>query len=231
MEILFGPLLNIYLFVKTFFVVLYHSGQVELILSFSLSDFLPAYDSNFIVLYLSCLSLLPQEPNSWSLSKNSLFSHSGFLPNRLMAHEDSLLLYLYFPSWEAFSLCPSGLAPKGPSQPVSQTVQSLPPGSPSQQFCWHKESQAILGTYSQPTIENLFYLAEGLDLMIPRGPFQTPIILWFCVFHICLCAEKRFPEIAVFWSVAFGCSSVKLCLHWHSMHSFIQLNFQCNQKV
>jgi len=64
MEILFGPLLNIYILVKTFFVVLYHSGQVELIMGFSLSDFLPAYDSNFNVLYLSCLSLLPQELNS-----------------------------------------------------------------------------------------------------------------------------------------------------------------------
>lgn len=49
MEILLGPPLTVNIFLKTFFAVFYHSGRVELMLGYSLSDFFPAYASSLLV--------------------------------------------------------------------------------------------------------------------------------------------------------------------------------------
>lgn len=77
MEILLGPLLPVNKFVKTFFVILYHTGQVALMLGFNLSHFFLEYACNFLVLFPSCMSLLPLNINSLFLpetQKKKVFS-------------------------------------------------------------------------------------------------------------------------------------------------------------
>ena len=71
MKILLGPPLAVNILVKTFFVILYHSGQIELMLGSSLSRFLSVYAGNFLVLSPSCLSLLPLDINSLFLMETA----------------------------------------------------------------------------------------------------------------------------------------------------------------
>lgn len=68
MKILLVPPLAVIVFVKTFFVILNHSGQVELVLGFDLPVFFSVYVGNFPVLSPCCLPLLPLDINSLFLT-------------------------------------------------------------------------------------------------------------------------------------------------------------------
>ena len=99
MEIPLGPPLAVNILIKTFFVILDHNGQVELVLSFGLPDFFSAYAGKFLVFSSSCLPLLPLDINSLFLpdTQQNLpvqSRRSSSLPVHLMPHKDSLLLPL-----------------------------------------------------------------------------------------------------------------------------------------
>jgi len=99
MEILHSPPLTVNIFVKKFFVHVYLNGKVEFKLGFCFSSVLPAHPNNFFVLFLSSLSLLPEELDSLFLPEpqEKLPVHpcqSFSLLAQLAAQGYSLLLHL-----------------------------------------------------------------------------------------------------------------------------------------